>query len=79
MITNPSDFDGILARTVNAIEAKVSLRYGDSVNVSTDRYETMLQLRQLRRGQAKLYANGAKAARIVPEPRFHHLFVRRKA
>ena len=39
----------------------------------------MFQLGLLRRGQAKPYADRRKAARIVTEPRFHRLFIRRKA
>jgi hypothetical protein len=79
MVINPSTLDRIWARAVNANSAETFIGHRDSLKASTDLHETLLQLELLLRSQAKLYANRGKAARIVPEPRFHPLFVRRKA
>ena len=79
MIIKPSALDRIHWPIDNGVGSEASLVRSGWVETLTDREEPVLQLGLLRRGEAKPYADRCKAARIVTEPRFHRLFIRRNA
>ncbi len=79
MIIKPSASDRIHWPIGNGGGSEASFGRSDRVKTLTDHEEPVFQLGLLRRGQAKPYADRRKAARIVTEPRFHRLFIRRNA
>lgn len=79
VIIKPSAFDRIHWPIDNGVGSEAPFGRSDRVKILTDREEPMFQLGLLRRGQSKPYADRRKAARIVSEPRFHRLFIRRNA
>ena len=79
LIIKPSASDRIHGPIDNGAGAEASFDRSDRVKTLTDREESVFQLGLLRRRQAKPYADRRKAARIVTEPRFHRLFIRRNA
>jgi hypothetical protein len=76
VIIKPSASDRIHWPIDNGVGSEASLGRRDRVKTLTDHEEPVFQFGLLRRGQAKPYADRCKAARIVPEPRFHRLFIR---
>jgi hypothetical protein len=79
VVLKPSPSDRIHGPIDNGGGPDAPLARADRLKTLTDREEPVLQLGLLRRGQAKPYADRCKAARIVTEPCFHGLFIRRNA
>ena len=79
VIIKPSASDRIHWPIDNGVGSEASFGRSDRVKTLADREEPVFQLGLLSRGQAKPYADRRKAARIVTEPRFHRLFIRRNA
>ena len=79
LLIKPSASDRIHGPIDNGAGSEASFDRSDRVKTLTDRKEPVFQLGLLRSGQPKPYADRCKAARIVTEPRFHRLFMRRKA
>ena len=75
----PSASDRIHWPIDSSVGSEASFGRGDRVKTLADREESVLHLGLLWRGQAKPYADRRKAARIVTEPGFHRLFIRRNA
>ena len=79
MVIKPSAFDRIHWPIDGGFGFEASFGRGGRVKILADREEPVFQLRLLRPGQPKPYADRRKAARIVAAPRFHRLFIRRNA